>query len=616
MCGFWGLIGASVENKLADKLQSSLYHRGPDQGKVLNTDKYAFGFRRLSILDLSALGIQPMLSKDGKYVLIFNGEIYNYKELLNSLPEEYRQDIVGHSDSAVLLQYLRWKGEHAFNKLNGMFAFCFMNIETGDFYIVRDRFGVKPLFYSVQNNHLYFASELSTLLEFGFSLEINVAALNQYVRMGNVMTPNTIYNNIHSLIPGHALKGNLKNLNSVNLIQWYKLFVEENRTNTEKKWLDQIDELLFDATSLRLVADVPVGLFLSGGIDSSLVAAYASKSLERKPLALTIKFNETDSSEYILAEEIAKHLNLSHKLFTLGSGNLNDVEKSLFNLGQPFNDSSIINQFNLSEMARKEAIVFLTGDGGDEAFAGYVEYSKVYGMQHKLPLMSSISQIAYPFVKNFIADNKNVKQQLSKLALGQEYLGTAIRMNYQEPLLVKLMNKKYRLDPESFASEQYKDWHRTKGFNLVKRMQYYDYKNYLEPDVLTKVDRATMAHSIEARSPFLDYRIVELGLSIPTKFNLNGNEGKILLRKLAGRYLPESIVNAPKKGFGLPYRSWIDEKIKENLRKILKENNHDFWDMSKIDFIIKNADQNDYDYDGIFWRIWMFELWFKKYMDK
>jgi asparagine synthase (glutamine-hydrolysing) len=290
---------------------------------------------------------------------------------------------------------------------------------------------------------------------------------------------------------------------------------------------------------------------------------------------------------------------------------LNHIDPIFDNVGEPFSDSSIINQYYLSHEARKHATVFLSGDGGDEAFAGYMEYIRSCRFDWKINFASSIAKVFYSPLTFLFKDDKNLKQQLAKLSVGPKYLGSAIRMNFNEPILTKLLAKKFQISNTELTDQIYASWDLTEGLPLVKRMQIHDYGYYLEPDVLVKVDRATMANSIEARSPFLDYRMVELGLSIPNKFNINGNQGKILLRKLAERHLPASVSKAPKKGFGLPLRSWITESIKCEVLNLVKTNNHGFWNDSVLFFVISKADSKSYDMDTIFWRIWMFEIWYK-----
>ncbi|MBK8563714.1 MAG: asparagine synthase (glutamine-hydrolyzing) [Saprospiraceae bacterium] len=502
--------------------------------------------------------------------------------------------------------------EATLSMLNGMFAFAYVDENKGNFIIARDRLGVKPLYYTLQNGVLYFASELPTLLEFGLKKEISKLALNKYLRFGNIASPETIYQGIFKLEPGHFLIGRLNEQVLVEKRCWWSLPSKEDDSLTESQWLEKIDDLLLDATKIRLISDVPVGLFLSGGLDSSLVAHYASKQNEfQKPKAFTVVFNEEDYNEYPIAKDVAKHEGLELVPLKLEQDAIKDLDLITANIGEPFSDSSLINQYYLSKEARKHATVFLTGDGGDEAFGGYTEYLKASRLGKYFGTASSLAKILYSPMQWLIKDDTNLKQQLAKLSIGPKYLGAGIRMNFMEPILTKLIGNQFKVDTEEITEQIFMTWDKSQGLPLVKRMQFFDYIHYLEPDVLTKVDRATMLHSIEARSPFLDYRVVELGLSIPNEHNIDGKTGKNLLRKLALTHLPATVAHAPKKGFGLPYRNWINEEMKKHVFDLNKKNGHNIWDKEIFRKVVQNADTPKYDMYSIFWRIWMFEEWYK-----
>jgi asparagine synthase (glutamine-hydrolysing) len=613
MCGFLGWIGNSgIDKNEFIKIGFTMKHRGPDDCGFLLKENFGLGFRRLSILDLSENGHQPMSILNESKHIVFNGEIYNESEIRKGL-EKDNIEFKGNSDTEVLLHFLSGKGENALPHLNGMFSFCFIDENSGRFLIARDRLGVKPLFYSIWNGVLYFASELPTLMKFGLPNEINLNALNKYVRFGNIASPETIYKNIFKLEAGSFISGHITKPVEIHLKKWYNLPLEENKNKSELQWLNEIDELLFDATKIRLSADVPTGLFLSGGIDSSLIAHYCSvQDTFKKPKAISVIFDEKEFSEYEIAKEVASSKSLELITLKLQGDKLNNIDPVLKNVGEPFSDSSIINQYYLSLEAKKHATVFLSGDGGDEAFAGYVEYIKSYGFNWNVAFASTIAKVFYSPLSFLFKDDNNLKQQLAKLSVGPEYMGTSIRMNFNEPILTKLLAKTFQVSNAELTDQIFSSWKKTEGMPLVKRMQIHDYGFYLEPDVLAKVDRSTMANSIEARSPFLDYRIVELGLSVPNEFNIMGNQGKYLLRKLAERHLPASVCRAPKKGFGLPFRSWITESLKKDVLNLVKANNHGYWDESVLSFVVSNADSKTYDMDTIFWRIWMFEIWYKQ----
>jgi asparagine synthase (glutamine-hydrolysing) len=610
MCGFFGWVGRENSNIEIESLSKSLKHRGPDDSGLYKDFIFGLGFRRLSILDLSDAGRQPMHTVDKSKFIAYNGEIFNYSELVDYLSEE-DLPLVGYSDTEVLLKLLAKKNENVLPLLNGMFAFAFVNKEQNTYLIARDRLGVKPLYYGFKDGNLYFASELPSLLLFGFEKKINKVALNKYVRFGHINPPETIYENIFKLEPGHYIKGDLLNPESFEKHKWWDLPMIEDYKKSESSWLSDINDLLQDATKIRLASDVPVGLFLSGGIDSSLIAHYASvQSSFNKPKAFSVIFEEQEFNEFDIAKEVAKCKNLEHIAIKMKVNSLSKVDEINYNVGEPMSDSSIINQFYLSQEAKRHATVFLTGDGGDEAFCGYNEYVKSNKAKSFLTALSLVGKLLYSPYRMIVNKDSNFKQQLSKFSTLPAYLGTTIRNNYHEPIINSLLSEEYRVDELLVTKQIFEFWDSTKGLPLVKRMQHFDYKNYLEPDVLVKVDRATMANSIEARSPFLDYRLVELAMSIPGALNMDKNKGKLLLRKLASKHLPDVVTNAPKKGFGLPIQNWIDNSIRKTLINLNRENGHGIWNPKTFNYVAQIS-LSHYDTNTIFWRLWMFEIWYK-----
>lgn len=612
MCGFCGCIGKHdiVDYSYLKTINDTLNHRGPDSSGMFKDENFVLAFRRLSIIDLSEQGNQPMSSDDGRYKLVFNGEIYNYKSLIKFI--DNKKNLKTKSDTEVLLRLLIQKKEEALYMLNGMFSFVFIDTLNNEFIMARDRLGIKPLFYSFFNNVLYFSSELPTLLKFNIPKKLNLVSLNRFIRFGQINSPDTIYDKVFKLDPGSCIIGNSKSLNKVIKKKWWQINVEEDYSLNQKIWIDKVDEILFDATKLRLISDVPTGIFLSGGIDSSLVAHYSSIQNEfEKPKAFTVKFDNEDYNEFNVAHKVAKSKNLELISLNIDYNSLDDINKFFMNVGEPFSDSSLLNQYNLANKSKNFATVFLSGDGGDEAFAGYSEYLFAFNNRRKLNFISSMLKFFPKRFFNFLNDDYNFKQQLSKLNLGSKYLGTSLRINHQEPLLKSLLKTENIISDKIILEPIYEIWNSTKKLNFIKRLQILDYKNYLEPDILVKVDRATMANSIECRSPFLDHRVIELAMNIPIKYNMSNGSGKNILRNLASRYLPNEITNLPKKGFALPYRSWLNNNKKLQLYDLIRSNGHNLWNEDTINLIIKNADSKRYDYYSVFWRIWSFEIWFK-----
>jgi asparagine synthase (glutamine-hydrolysing) len=609
MCGFFGWIGPNLINnsEILHRVSEAIMHRGPDDSGQLVREHFGLGFRRLSIIDLSQAGHQPMSTSDGAYHIVFNGEIYNYKEFL---PELSRKGVrfVGHSDTEVLLYMLSVEGKSSLSKLNGMFAFCFVDEQKGTFLIARDRLGVKPLYYTISNGRLFFSSELTPLLHFPIeSLDIDLLSLNRYLHFGHIAPPQTIYQGIKKLEPGSYIEGRLQRPEDITIKKWWSLEKTElNHSRTAKQLLDETDALLDDATKIRLIADVPIGLFLSGGIDSSLVACYASRQ-NNKPVALSVTFDESEYSELDQAKLIAKHLGLDLITVPVRSGSLAETPQIISHVGEPFDDSSIVNQYNLARESRKYATVFLTGDGGDEAFAGYNEYVRTFNNLNKYRFLSFVPYVL-PFYDRFLPWDSNFRQQAAKLAAGYKDMGMLIRNNFRDPLISKLLKKEYQVSDKLLEEQAQAVWHSSSDFAYIGRMQRYDYNMYLEPDILVKVDRATMAHSIEVRSPFLDYRLVELAASIPPSHNINGYRGKMLLRNLLQRYLPKNIYEAPKRGFGLPIAQWLNKSFRENLYDEIIAEMPNFFNHDMLAKILKSSARRDL--SAIVWRLWILYIWY------
>ncbi|MDQ6761112.1 MAG: asparagine synthase-related protein, partial [Bacteroidota bacterium] len=314
-----------------------------------------------------------------------------------------------------------------------------------------------------------------------------------------------------------------------------------------------------------------------------------------------------------IAKTVAEKIGLELLTIKVKALNLKNSDVADSNIGEPYSDSSLINQYYLSKEARKYATVFLTGDGGDEAFAGYNEYVSAFNKKNLFALTGFFSQHLDKFINPLLDNDANFAQQLSKLNLGFPGLGKAIRNNFNDPILQKVLNPKYKLPTDKISSQVSSFWNETEHLSFIKKMQYLDYKNYLEPDVLVKVDRATMLNSIEARSPFLDYRLVELAFQIPEKHNIRGTMGKQLLRKLAEKHLPASVTRSPKRGFGLPIREWINDETIAALKQLHKKNNHDFFDEDILNKYVfqKNTKR---DLSGLHWKIRMFEEWYSNSM--
>jgi asparagine synthase (glutamine-hydrolysing) len=625
MCGIAAVVGegaADAEPRLAGALEA-LRHRGPDAGGTASGAGWLLGFRRLAILDLSPTGNQPMVTPEGDAAMVFNGEIYNYRELRDELTAR-GEAVRSSGDAEVLLRWLRAHGSAGLRRLNGMFALVFLDLRRRRFLAVRDRLGVKPLYWTVAGAGLAFASELEPLLALTGrrpTLDaVDRIALNRYLAFGQIAPPHTIWSGIQKLPPGHYLEGSLSDAVRARPAGWWRLEGGEEPGRSAAAWLDELDALLADATRLRLASDVPVGVFLSGGIDSGLVASYSAAE-QRAPFALTVDFDERQHSEVELASRSAAALGLKHHVLHVRAAAVDELPEIAWHCGEPFADSSILNQYQLARAARQLGIVFLSGDGGDEAFAGYDEYVRMQRWGSALGLAAAFGEGAAEVGARVLRPDSLLQRRLVKLSAGRRGFGALVRNNFRDGLWRHALRPELCLSRKEVEGQAWEVWERSRGLPLVKRMQRFDYEQYLEPDVLVKVDRATMACSIEARSPMLDYRVVELAARIPAEQSIVGGRGKQLLRALARRRLPAEVTEAPKRGFGLPVDDWSrpGTPFFARLRRTLTDGaarRHGLLDPSGVEALLGwHEAKPAHGLGAQLWRYLMLELWARACID-
>jgi asparagine synthase (glutamine-hydrolysing) len=568
MCGIFGAFSKNerIDLKLLDACRDTLTHRGPDMaGNFMDRGLY-LGFRRLAILDLSAEGDQPMSSEKGRYTLIFNGEIYNYIELRSEL-ERQGEVFRGKSDTEVLLRLYAQYGLQSLEKLNGMFAFGLYDKVERTLLLVRDRMGVKPLFYWQKGDCFAFASELRALRDLpGFPSSIDPEALGLYFRLGSVPEWTTIYPGVSKLPPSSWMRYHLDSGRVEGPVTYWDLPpVREESGKSEEEWVDEIEGLLWDSTRIRLRSDVPLGVFLSGGIDSGLVAVAAAKQMSGLT-SLTIGFVGEAEDETSLALATARHLGL-HAItrnIDLREG-LAQLPQIMGHFDEPFSDTSALPTSLVCAEARKEFTVVLSGDAGDEVFGGYDNHVRAWqwrgmdrfplGMRYSMGSLFAFLSPSDSLPKRFF---RRMGQPVGQFGLGgmlypfQDWLDSCIKpeLNLNPERIVELYDKNLQ------------KWSDASSIDLAQRT---DLRVYMLEDILIKVDRMSMMNSLEVRSPFLDYRLVELGLRIPSHLRVKYGQNKYLLRRLAARYLPQSVCSAPKRGFGIPVHSWLNAESSSHL---------------------------------------------------
>ncbi len=583
-----------------------LRHRGPDDAGVWCDGVSGIGlsFRRLSIIDLSAAGAQPMISASGRYVIVFNGEIYNFERLRKELPAgSYR----GHSDTEVLLACIEeWGLERTVERCIGMFAFALWNRGERTLTLVRDRMGVKPLYYSLNAQGCAFASELKAMPHRD---RVDRGAVALYARFGYVPTPWSIYEGIAKLPPGSMLTINADGTSRLHAYWDPRIVVERAVANRfkggEAEAVEALDDVLRDSVRLRMIADVPLGLFLSSGVDSALVAALMQREAGIVS-TFTIGF-EGVASESAQAAAIARHLGTRHTEQTMRAiDTLDTIPLMAAIYDEPMGDSSSVPTYLVSRLARTSVTVALSGDGGDELFGGYHRYflgqrlaAKVARVPHALrrPLGGMLRALPWP------QGNRRDRAR-----------GLARALLLDDPIAQFLseldLNALPVLDAPDRATvlTERSSWPRLE--NPVELMMYLDAVSYLSDDILPKIDRASMAVSLEVREPLIDHRVTELAWSLLPSMKIGDRRGKVVLRRLLQRYLPDSIIDAGKRGFGLPLREWLHGPLRDWAASLIAPERiraEGFFDAQAVLRLWQAGPEHGT--DDALWRLLMFQAW-------
>ncbi|MDC1140644.1 asparagine synthase (glutamine-hydrolyzing) [Gammaproteobacteria bacterium] len=590
MCGVMGQWGKKTINKNEFVEQAkTMTHRGPDHfGSWFDDDNnVALGHLRLSILDLSATGNQPMESFSSRYVLSYNGEIYNFLSIkAQILKVNPLIAFNGSSDTEVLLAAIELFGfQEALKKCIGMFAIALWDKRDHLLYLARDRAGEKPLYYHLDSQFVTFSSEMKAIEAQDISFNISYKSINLFLAQGNIPAPHTIYKNVFKVNPGEILIFSSPT-NFKSEFYWDLDAIKINNNLTQSEVNQNFESLFLDSVQSQMMADVPLGAFLSGGIDSSAVVSAMVEVSQKQVKTYSIGFNEQNYNEAATAKKISKHLGTDHHEFFLNEDDALKVIPNLQNIYcEPFADSSQIPTFLLCQETKKDVTVCLSGDGGDEIFGGYRRY---IDMQRFKSLIDSTPYFLRVKISKFLQvyqglNNKNYfdpllkrllnlshpSEQLYKISnvLAQRDLrGIFYSLALQWHDGLNILQDEHYIDP---AAELDNIFH--SRFNDVDDVRRLDVKNYLPNDILVKVDRAGMANSLETRIPFLDINLVEFGLSIPLDFLIHGSQGKIPVREFLKKRIPTGIMNSPKTGFGVPIEHWLKGKLRPWAEDMLDE---------------------------------------------
>src|SRR5438874_709570 len=579
MCGitgFWKQPAAPphVMTEWGTAMNRALWHRGPDDGGVWSDHGagIVLANRRLAILDLSPAGHQPMISHCGRYVIAYNGEAYNFLDIRRDLEREGKH-FVGNSDTEVLLEACAaWGIDRALGRLNGMFSLALWDTKEQTLTLVRDRLGVKPLYYGWSGTTFLFGSELKAFHAFpGFSGTLDRSSFVLFLRLGYIPTPYSIYEGIYKLPPGHMLTIAAPGDHASPRPYWSARTVVERGIQDPFRGdmheaVDHMDMLLRDSVRLRMLADVPVGAFLSGGIDSSLIASLMQAQTTSTVKTFTIGFTEASYNEAVYARRVAEHLHTDHTELCLSPKEALDIIPLLPGIyDEPFADPSQIPTFLVSQLARQAVTVSLSGDGGDELFGGYKEYR--LGTR-RFRLLRRMSPIFRPVIREavrglgVVANGRVRKLEQLLKATTPEALHHfhASQWMWPEELVPGAREPLTPFtDPGLYAD----------ALNATERMMYLDMVTYLPEDILTKLDRASMAVSLEARTPFLDYRLVELTWQLPLHFKIHRRVTKRILRSILTRYVPPELFERPKRGFSLPLDQWLRGPLRPWVEELL-----------------------------------------------
>lgn len=591
MCGFAGFVSRHNTSapdemrQIAARMASALVHRGPDAaGEWVDPESgIALGFRRLSVVDLTPAGHQPMLSASGRFVIVFNGEVYNHEAVRSELiSANVAPGFRGHSDTEVVLAAIdAWGLDVAVERFIGMFAFAIWDRLDRQLYLVRDRIGVKPLYYGWAGDTFLFGSELKAVRRHpAFRDELDRQSLASFMRYGNVPAPHTIYRDVRKLLPGTILKVNPCARSAVTRTYWavrnvVEAGIAEPYRGTFADAIDDLNELLRDAIALRMVADVPLGVLLSGGVDSSLVAALMSEQSPGRVKTFSIGFLEDRFNEAHHARSVAHYLGTDHTECYLTAADVLAVVPRLPQIfDEPFADSSQIPTLLVSELARRHVTVALSGDGGDELFGGYARYFAVRNIWNRVGWLPPRMRASLGgWITRAAPDVRDRSGRVVRTALHRSLGGSRVR-NLAQLLASRDPHDAYRnLVWKSAGEVVIGASEHPQACMVAERllpvedimlcMMQLDTIAYLPDDILVKVDRASMAASLEAREPLLDHRIVEFAWRLPLSIRVGDGTGKRVLKEVLYRYVPREMIERPKMGFGVPLAQWLRGPLRD-----------------------------------------------------
>lgn len=637
MCGIAGFIkfknNSDGLNETSLKIMvSQLSHRGPDFKDYWIRRNIFFGHTRLSIIDISKNGNQPMLSHSGRFVLVFNGEIYNFKNLKKEI-ENQKKNVKwrGNSDTEVFLECIEfWGLRKTLNKSRGMFAFAIWDQKEKKITVARDRIGEKPLYFSQLNNSFVFSSELKAIKSVLNNFLVNHEnAMNMMMRFGYIPAPYTIYKNVFKLLPGTFISVDKSN-QIIDKVKWFDLSEEIDRSKNMSKEYDEenLHNVLRLSVKEQLNSDVPIGCLLSGGVDSSLITAVMQEQSSQKINTFTIGFDEDQYDEAKYARNISKMLNTNHHELYVKPQMAMDIIPDLSTIyDEPFGDSSQIPTILVSKLASKSVKVCLSGDGGDELFGGYNRYlwsNTIFNLFKYVPYLKNIFKITssqlspdnwnkiYKIISYFISNNLKVNNFGDKLYKISEIMNFENKVDLYIQLISQWRSNlptNNQFNEIEFFKKKI-SW--SENLTYFENLMRTDTLTYLPDDILVKVDRASMSCSLETRAPFLDVRLIQAAWKIPSRNKIKNKIGKLPLKRILNKYLPDNLINRPKQGFALPIDTWLRTSLKDWAEELLQKKKleeNQYYDSKLIRKIWKEHLTEERNWQYPIWNILMLQSW-------
>ena len=618
MCGIAGLLSLSKKPVFEEEVVAmcdAMVHRGPDDAGYYADDQAAMGMRRLSIIDLST-GHQPVHNEDKTIWVVFNGEIYNFKPLRAALERQGHKFYTG-TDTEVIVHLYEQYGERCVDKMRGMFAFAIWDSRRKTMLLARDRIGVKPLFYTVAGGRLAFGSELKVLLQLPeVERRLNWESVNHLFTTMCTPSAESIVDGVHKLKPGHILTASAKD--GIQVREYWDVVFDPDYGKTEQYFVERLRDLLEESVRLRMISDVPLGAFLSGGIDSSAVVATMSRLGTGRVKTFSIGFAEQEYNELAYARQVAQKFDTDHHELVLEPNVLGIIEDLAWYLDEPFGDSSAIPTYMVSKMAAEHVTVVLSGDGGDELFAGYDRYL-VERKERKMAKIPEPLRQAAGLIGRSMREGMKGRNFLRHMALNgaDRYFDACVLFrNFEKESLFTPAVYREIHDRDSLA--YWRNFLQKGKMHWLSALQYLDIKNYLPNDIMTKVDRMSMAHSIEAREPLLDHKFVEFAATIPPELKLKGITTKYIFKKAMEGILPNEILYRPKRGFAVPLGQWFRGQLSSFTRDLLLSKTSIERGIFNKQYVERLIEMNDRGraLDLQLWTLITFELWCRRFIDE